>query len=53
MYEKNGFEPVIQFSSDTDYMFTQLIIVGIIVLVPASYPVLKISSLKPVDAMHN
>lgn len=51
MYEKNGFEPVIQFSSDTGYMFAQLIIVGIIVLVSAIYPIIKISSLKPVNAM--
>ncbi|RLD47537.1 MAG: ABC transporter permease [Bacteroidetes bacterium] len=52
MYEKNGFEPVIQFSSDTGYMFAQLIIVGIIVLISATYPIFKISSLKPVNAMH-
>ncbi len=51
MYEKNGFEPVIQFSSDTGYMFAQLIIVGIIVLISATYPIFKISSLKPVNAM--
>ena len=51
MYEKNGFEPVIQFSSDTGYMFAQLIIVGIIVLISATYPIFKISSLKPVKAM--
>jgi len=52
MYEKNGFEPVIQFSSDTGYMFAQLIIVGIIVLISATYPIFKISYLKPVNAMH-
>ncbi len=51
MYEKNGFEPVIQFSSDTGYMFAQLIIVGIIVLISATYPIFKISSLKPVNTM--
>ncbi len=51
MYAKNGFEPVIQFSSDTGYMYAQLIIVGIIVLISATYPMFKISSLKPVNAM--
>ncbi len=53
MYEKGGFEPLIVFSSDTGYMLVQLIIVLIIILIAAIYPVLKISNLKPIDAMRN
>ena len=53
LYEERGFEPVIQFSTDTGYMFSQLIIVGIIILIAASYPVYKLSHLKPVEAMRN
>jgi len=53
MYAKNGFEPVILFSSDTGYMFAQLIIVSFIILIAAIYPLLKILNLKPIDAMRN
>jgi len=53
MYEKGGFEPVIVFSSDPSYMFAQLIIVAVIVLIASCYPIFKISMLKPIDAMRN
>ncbi len=53
MYQKNGFEPVIVFSSDTGYMFTQIFIVLFIILTASVYPIIKISNLNPVDAMRN
>ncbi|NOZ34206.1 MAG: ABC transporter permease [Chlorobi bacterium] len=53
MYQKNGFEPVIVFSSDTGYMFTQIFIVLFIILTASIYPIIKISNLNPVDAMRN
>ncbi len=53
MYQKSGFEPLVVFSSDFGYMLTQLIIVLIIILIAAIYPVLKIFKLKTIDAMRN
>ncbi len=51
MYEKNGFEPVILFSSDTDYIIAQFFIVFTILIVASVYPVIKILNLNPVRAV--
>ncbi|MCF6184124.1 MAG: FtsX-like permease family protein [Bacteroidales bacterium] len=53
MYEKNGFEPVILFSSDTGYIIAQFIIVFIILIVASVYPVIKILNLNPVKAVRD
>ena len=50
-YEEMGYEGVMVASTDLGFMINQIIIVGIIVLVAVSYPVLKLMFLKPAEAM--
>jgi len=50
-YEEMGFEGVMVASVDLPFMINQIIIVGVIVLIAVSYPVLKLRKLKPAYAM--
>lgn len=50
-YEEFGIEPLITASTAPEIFYNQAIIVFIIVTLLALYPILKISKLKPVEAM--
>lgn len=50
-YEEMGFEGVMVSSIESGFMINQVIVVVVIVLIAATYPMIKISRLKPVDAM--
>ncbi|MGI9542884.1 MAG: ABC transporter permease [Cyclobacteriaceae bacterium] len=52
-YENFGIEPIFYFSIDAVVFYTQALIVLILALVLAFYPVIKIRSLDPVEAMHS
>jgi len=50
-YEEMGFEGVMVSSVDPSFMVNQVIVVVLIILIAAGYPMIKLSRLKPVDAM--
>ena len=50
-YEKMGFEGVIVFSTEPDFMIKQIFVILLIILISAVYPILKIRKLKPAEAM--
>lgn len=52
-YENFGIEPIFYFSIDAVVFYTQALIVLILALVLAFYPVVKIRGLDPVKAMHS
>ena len=52
-YENFGIEPIFYFSVDAVVFYTQALIVLILGLVLAFYPVIKIRSLDPVEAMNS
>jgi ABC-type lipoprotein release transport system permease subunit len=49
--DKMGIEGVLVCSDDHGFMVNQIIVVMIIILVAAAYPILKLRKLKPVEAM--
>ena len=51
-YEEMGFEPILTTSLNPDFMITQILIVGIIILIAVSYPIFKLRKLKPATAMY-
>ncbi len=46
-----GFEPLIPFSTDWKIIFTHAMIIFTIAIIASIYPILKVSFLKPVEAM--
>ena len=50
-YTDLGFDPVMVFSNNPDFMISQIYIVIFIVLISVLYPILKLTRLKPAEAL--
>jgi putative ABC transport system permease protein len=50
-YKEFGFEGILVFSDDPGFMINQIIVVSVLILIAAAYPIFRLRSLRPVEAM--
>jgi ABC-type lipoprotein release transport system permease subunit len=50
-FEDMGFEGVIVFSDNSDFMINQVIVIAVILLIAVTYPIIKIKNLNTINAM--